>query len=223
MKKLFVAIRQGDLKQVKEILKKNPELINCTAKQPPKKDDGQSPLQEAIKSGNFNIADYLIEFGADLNFIENESCNEWKMPVLQDAIMASVMNSRFLSNTYKNGGKVWELYRTKEQFNTAFNILKKMLELGADINCHDSYGNSSLGRAILDAKQILPRIRYNDPNWVDDRPLNKELKEDLTQVFNILLKFGADIHEVDKRTGKSLLEFNKQECVAQFLQNKDQY
>ena len=75
MKKLFVAIRQGDLQLVKEILEKNPKLINCTAKQPPKKDDGQSPLQVAIKSGNLHIADYLIDFWADLNFIEIEMPN----------------------------------------------------------------------------------------------------------------------------------------------------
>ncbi|MED4455044.1 ankyrin repeat domain-containing protein [Metabacillus fastidiosus] len=101
MKKLFIAIRRGDLDQVKELIEKKPSLVNCTAKQPPKKDDGQSPLQVAIKSGNFSIAEYLIDFGADLNFIEIDSCNEWKMPVIQDAIMATVMNTRFLTSTYK--------------------------------------------------------------------------------------------------------------------------
>lgn len=94
-----------------------------------------------------------------------------------------------------------------------------MLELGSDIHSHDSYGNSCLGRAILDAKQILPRKNYKDPEWVDERPLNKELKEDLTLVFNLLIKFGADVNEVDPRTGKSLLEYNQQEYVAQFLQD----
>lgn len=74
----------------------------------------------------------------------------------------------------------------------------------------------------MDAKQILPRIHYNDPTWVDNRPLNEELKEDLTKVFNLLIKYGADINEVDKRTGKSLIEFNKQESVAQFLQINEQ-
>lgn len=217
MKKLFEAIRQGNITQVQEILKKRPELISCTAKQPPKKDDGQSPLQVAIKSGNFEIADYLLDCGADVNFMEIESCNEWKMPVIQDAIMATIRNTRFLASNYKNGVKVWEVYRTKEQFDTAFRILKRMFDLGADISSHDSYGNSCLGRAILDARQILPTIHYQDPTWVDDRPLNYELKEDLTQVFSLLIENGADINELDKRTGKSLREYYSRECVAQFL------
>ncbi|WP_164175144.1 ankyrin repeat domain-containing protein, partial [Ruminococcus flavefaciens] len=67
MKKLFKAIRNGDFNEVKEIITKKPELVNCVAKQPPKKDDGQSPLQVALKTGNFEIAKYLIEMGADLN------------------------------------------------------------------------------------------------------------------------------------------------------------
>jgi len=218
VKKLFVAIRQGNIQQVKDILQKKPELISCTAKQPPKKDDGQSPLQVAIKSGNFIIADYLLDCDADVNFIETESCNQWKMPVIQDAIMATIMNTRFLRFTYKNGEKVWEIYRTKEQFDMAFRILKRMFDLGADINSHDSYGNSCLGRAILDARQILPTIHYQDPTWVDERPLNNELKEDLTLIFNLLLEQGADVNEVDRKIGnKSLAEFYKKECVAQFF------
>ena len=48
MKKLFKAIRNGDFNEVKEIITKKPELVNCVAKQPPKKDDGQSPLQVAL-------------------------------------------------------------------------------------------------------------------------------------------------------------------------------
>lgn len=217
LKKLFVAIRHGDWDQINEILKKKPELIHCTAKQPPKKDDGQSPLQVAIKTGHFKIADYLIACGADVNFMEPESCNEWRMPVLQDAIRATIMNTRYLAPPYKSGEKEWEIRNSQEQFYLAFNLLKKMLDMGADIHAHDSYGNSCLGRAILDANQILPRKNYQDPEWVDERPLNNELIEDLKLVFDLLLKHGADIHEVDPKTGKSLLEFNKQKCVAQFL------
>ena len=58
MKKLFLAIRHNDLQQVKDIISKKPDLVHCTAKQPPKKDDGQSPLQVALKTGNFDIARY---------------------------------------------------------------------------------------------------------------------------------------------------------------------
>jgi len=40
------------------------------AKQPPKKDDGQSPLQVALKTGNTASADYLLDMGADVNTLD---------------------------------------------------------------------------------------------------------------------------------------------------------
>jgi hypothetical protein len=76
MKKLFNAIRSESFDEVKKIIDSKPDLVNCIAKQPPKKDDGQSPLQVALKVGAFDICDYLIDNGADLNFMEDESCNE---------------------------------------------------------------------------------------------------------------------------------------------------
>jgi 2-keto-3-deoxy-L-rhamnonate aldolase RhmA len=65
MKKLFTAIKASDLEAVRQIIEKKPALVNCVAKQPPKKDDGQSPLQVALKTGNCAIAYYLLDMGAD--------------------------------------------------------------------------------------------------------------------------------------------------------------
>ena len=63
MKKLFKAIRDGNIELVKQLVDNKPELANCVAKQPPKKDDGQSPLQVALKTGNVLIAEYLFGYG----------------------------------------------------------------------------------------------------------------------------------------------------------------
>lgn len=59
MKKLFTVIRQGKLEEVKRIIEKKPELVNCVSGALPKKDHGQSPLQVALKTGNYEIADYV--------------------------------------------------------------------------------------------------------------------------------------------------------------------
>ena len=89
MKKLFTAIRQGNLDEVTRILDKNPDLISCLAKAPPKKDDGQSPLMVAIKSDNLEVAHLLLDRGADVNFQDaptqphNESAPIWYVAVGQ--------------------------------------------------------------------------------------------------------------------------------------------
>ena len=91
MKKLFTVIRQGKLDEVKRIIERKPELVNCVSGPLPKKDHGQSPLQVALKTGKYEIADYLIEHGADINFMEAEDDDPGlRAPVLFDAINATI-------------------------------------------------------------------------------------------------------------------------------------
>lgn len=58
------------MEEVKAIIEKKPEFVSCISTPPPKKEQGQSPLQVAIKVDAFDIAYYLIEKGADVNFME---------------------------------------------------------------------------------------------------------------------------------------------------------
>ena len=137
MKKFFLAIRHGDLQKVKDLINNNPELVHCTAKQPPKKDDGQSPLQVALKAGNFAIADYLLDMGVDPNFMESG----WNV---------------------RRGGWRDEPVRYEEMSNPevtgqAYRLLEKMISLGGDVNKLDSVGVNSVWRFFLDAYQVLPR------------------------------------------------------------------
>ncbi|MBQ6555885.1 MAG: hypothetical protein IJL89_11685, partial [Firmicutes bacterium] len=93
MKKLFKAIRQNELYEVKAIIEKKPETLACIATPPPKKDAGQSPLQVAVKVGSFDIAYYLIEKGADVNFMEEESeFTSHRCPIIQDALRTAIQS-----------------------------------------------------------------------------------------------------------------------------------
>ncbi len=196
MKALFSAIRQSDFGKVKTLIEKKPELVNCVAKQPPKKDDGQSPLQVAFKTGNFDIADYLVDQGANVNFIEAESINEWKAPVIHDAIRAATFSSRFPGW----GG----IQNSKERFERALSSLRKMIDSGANIRSVDSYGNNCIMRATLDARQL----QINDEN--------KEVIEDLTRVFQLLITSGADVNECNSKRD-SVVKLFGHEPVARFF------
>jgi len=184
VKKLFVAIRQGEMETVCALLDKKPELIACTAKAPPKKDAGQSPLQVAIKSDSFAIANLLLDRGADVNFMESEDCgNDWRMPVIQDAIMAAVMHTRW--NTVLNDKMTVSC--TKEQADETFALLKRMVGMGADLTRRDSYGNTALDRALLDTRRILPGFHIRENRYLEDRVLTPELDADLMRIFELIL------------------------------------
>lgn len=216
MKKLFFAVRHNDFETVKELIAKKPDLISCTAKQPPKKDDGQLPLQVALKTGNFDIANYLLDLGADVNFMEDEDCcNEWRMPASHDAVNAAVMCSRWNVNSPVYGGL--KVMHTADEAEKAFQTLKRIVELGADLNLKDSQGNSCLWRAALQARQILPSYNHAEQKLCDDRILTDELQGDLSRIFNLLYENGAAADYIAPNFGAALKQMYKDEPVGRFL------
>ena len=181
----------------------------------PKKDDGQSPLQVALKTGAFDIADFLIDNGADLNFMEDESCcNTWRAPVIHDAINAAVMSSRWNTNNPYMG---FEVYSTEENAITARKLLEKMLQLGSDINMLDSFGNSGIWRYCIQASQILPSFNYATNCECDDKIFTVELETDLLSILKLLCKYGADLSYVSPNVGLTVKAFFANGSMAKLL------
>lgn len=89
MKKLFDAIRADDLATVRALIAAKPELLHVIRRPPPKKDEGQQPLQIAIKGGHLEIANWLIDAGADVFYLEPES-NRARLSVFEIALSAVV-------------------------------------------------------------------------------------------------------------------------------------
>jgi ankyrin repeat protein len=197
MKKLFLAIRQGDLAEVKALISKDPELVNCVAKQPPKKDDGQSPLQVAFKSNNFDVADYLIAAGADVNFIEATSINDWKAPVIHDAIMAVV-----ISAACGRDPSVAPVARALTSLNT-------VIDKGADVSAQDSHGNNCAVRAVSGINQFCP---------LSDRPADvANFLEDIYPVLEMLINSGVDFNARTETRLSALQLLNKNSPVRDLL------
>ena len=213
MKKLFTAIRKGDIDTVKALIGKDNSLVFCVAKQPPKSDDGQSPLQVALKTGMLEIANYLLDMGADVNFMEDASCvNMWRTPVIFDAINCSIMNCRF--NVVRENEI--EVFSTKENADKAFMILDRMIKMGANTNAIDSLNNNSMFRACSQAQQILPRYDYSTKTLWNDRKITIELKQDLSRIFNLLINSGVDMN-YKNQSGKTVFEFFENQPVLEFI------
>ena len=200
-KALFSAIRKHENVTVRTLLADNPALLNGCASSPPKKDDGQSPLQVAFKTGNFEMAAHLIDLGANIHFMEESEINEWRTPVLHDALRATVFSAC--------DGK---LILDRGNFTAAVTLVRRLLNLGADPNAVDSYGNSALLRTLMDSRQRLSL----DPGF-PDRVENETLNRDLREIFEALLAAGADIH-ANHPERESAAVFAKQPALAQLIQ-----
>ena len=214
MKKLFTAIRKKDNETVKELIKSRPELVNCTAKQPPKKDDGQSPLQVAIKTQNFEIADFLIDSGADVNFIEgDDSLDDWRMPVLNMAVLCAVMLCRHETRLELEDRIMITEHSSKEEADASYYILKKLLVSGADVNKTESRGTTCAERFCISAQEILPHYSW-DTRTVSykENVITDDLASDLGRISALLKEYRADFNtdriNACKKTGNHpLIEF----------------
>jgi ankyrin repeat protein len=171
IKAFFKAITDGDINKVSELLNSDNEYWNVCNFAPPKKDDGQSGLQVAFKTGNFDVAKLLIEKGADVNFTETSKINEWTAPVLHDSIRATIFNS-------------YTLEKDTSKFDKAFSLLQLMLDKKANPNSVDSYGNNCLHRAIMDSRQMIDNPSADLANGI--------LLQQTRKVFKELIESGAD-------------------------------
>ncbi|MDQ2794875.1 MAG: ankyrin repeat domain-containing protein [Bacteroidota bacterium] len=172
IKAFFDAIGKNNVHEVKELVFANSQYLTTTNFAPPKKDDGQSGLQVAFKTGNFDIAQFLIDEGADIDFIDSSSINDWSAPVLHDSIRATIFNS-------------FTVQKDTSKFDKAFLLLQLMLNKKANPNSVDSYGNNCLHRAIMDSKQMIDNPTADLNNGI--------LLGQIRNVFQTLISAGADI------------------------------
>lgn len=177
MNKLFKDIRHGDIEAVRAAISKNAAVVNevYNAKAP-KKDIGQSPLQVAVKCGEFEIIDLLLEKGADSDFMEDPAIvppHSVCMSVLHDAIIGV-----FASLCYKQ-------YSHSEKY---IDLIKILLENGADPNRKTSSEVFPIGTAVNYAEMILERGgAYPD--------IQEITKKRLFESLDLLIKYGADKEE----------------------------
>ena len=166
MKKLFVAIRRGNLDEVAALLDKKPELISCLAKAPPKKDDGQSPLMVAIKSDNLEVAHLLLDRGADVNFADavNPYGINFSAPIWYDAVGQCFMRAR---HTVGPG---------PERSKGYFLLLRRLLGMGMDPNQKTSYGVTAWQHALDQYEQFTHRS-YPSYNVETAKEENRRLRE----------------------------------------------
>jgi len=188
IKSFFQAIREHEIQKVKDLINTDKDYLKVCNFSPPKQDDGQSGLQVAFKTGNFEIAEFLINEGAEVNFSEKSEINEWTAPVLHDCIRATIFNS-------------YTLQKDLKEFEIALSLLKLMLHKQADPSGIDSYGNNSFHRAILDSRQMIIHPNVDMKDGI--------LLTQLRNVFNELIIHGADPDNGnDKRPSPRLMLTN---------------
>ena len=219
MQKTFQLLRRGDIEGVRQILDKKPEEVNAVSGDKPKRDQGQSLLQVAIKSGHLDIADLLIDRGADINFIEEPTeLNPFCQPVIQTAGGRAVFDCRRMIKRW-NGQ--YEMYSSKEKADQSFKVFKKMLELGADISQKDSHRGTLLQTILIETKEVLPSYYWKTKETSDNVLITDELRHDLNRIYDLLIRYGVTSEEISAYHKIPLKELYQDSPTMEFLNRLD--
>jgi len=212
MNALFKSIRHSDLDAVKKAVEKNPGVVNeiYTAKAP-KKDIGLSPLQVALKVGEFEIVRYLLEQGADPDFMEDPKTvppHSTCKPILCDAVHFTM---DVILSPFDNAIEQSEKY---------LDVVRELLNRGADPNKEtfkeEAPANSrpALGELAGIADYVF--FRHKD----HDAERYQFAKKQMFTILDLLLDHGADF-EAWLDGGSLLGLYTNRECYWDGVSSKD--
>lgn len=192
MNKLFNAITRNDLQEVKKIIEKNPSSVNSVAKAPPKYEAGKSPLQVAVEYDCIEIIYFLLENGADVNYLGPNQAR----PALCDLITKVLIDG---VSKY-NDDNAWDEH---------INLIHSLIEKGADVNLTDYNGTNAWMQTILSYTHAARSIKSIEQ-------INK-LKNFTKKILDILLENGADIYYL----GEGMLYMSYMAFILNIMNNRE--
>jgi len=216
---MIYAVKEGQTNTVKRLLEKG---VNVDLKDK----DGDTLLISAIRRGHLDVAKVLIDSGADLEY--HEKRNSWTPLIIAaswgyiDIVNKLIEHKADLNSQGQNGDTA--MYVACE---TKYDVIKLLLENGADPNISTKLGSTALMTAAF----------YNKPKTVKlllDYGANPDSREYRGQtalmratelygnpdILRLLLEYGAD-PDIKDNEGKTALDYakkNKKSGCVKLLQ-----
>ena len=97
-----------------------------------------------------------------------------------DAVCSAVRNARRYVQDQQTGEFRW--VHSKEEADLSFSFLRRMIELGADVNKTDHDGRNSLMEAIGEANKLYPIVNPETRRLYESLPITPEMTDDLRRI-----------------------------------------
>ena len=213
-KDIFTAIKEGDTEAVRAMITKDLALVNSVAPKKPADTKGMSPLQVSLTTGwHRDIADFLLDSGADVNYMEPLELHiPQAHPVLHDAVSVAIWNSRRYAcvDADDPDNNEFEWNHTKEDSDRAYALLKRMIDMGADVNAVNNYNDNALSEAIQQASYLCPQKDPLTGKLYPGLKKTPEMIEDFRRIFRLLIRSGADTESRNSYNKKTIREFYRE-------------
>lgn len=208
---ILKAVQEGNLEKVKELLEKDPELVNAQG------ENLWTPLFYAAGYGHIDIVKELISNGAKVNM---QSTAGWS-PLHFAAIRGhkEVVETLIVKNAHINiKNKMGQTPLHWALWDSQFEICDLLLNKGAEITAKDNYGKTPIQTAVeMGYLKIVMRMLKHE-NAVNDRNMHtgKTLLHiaainGYKDIAEILINKNIDVNVKDN-SGKSPLYYAAKYC-----------
>ena len=148
----FDVARNGSVTEAKIFLKKDKSVVNAL------NDYGFSPLILACYSGNIDIIEFLLENGADLNYVSQEGTALMAVTVKGNFQLVDLLLEKGANPNLANSTGITALIYAVQFNNTE--LVRKLLANGADKNILTDSGKSAFEYAVLaNNEQIINLLK----------------------------------------------------------------
>ena len=219
---IFTLIRQDDLAQVKALVEKDAALVNAVAPPKPADTKGMSPLQVSLTTGwHKDIADFLLDSGADVNYADTGKGHRPQgRPVLHDAVSVAIWNSRRYACVDPDdaNNKDFEWKHSQAEAQRAYQLVKRMIEMGADVNGVNNYNDNALAAAVQQAGYLCPEKDPLTGRMPTGLKITPEMTDDFQAVFRLLIQAGADTENRNSYNKMTIRQFYENKTVWQIYE-----
>lgn len=189
---LYEAVANGDLVLVKDLLTKNPELLN------EKNDDELTPLNLACERGQAGVTDFLLKQGADPYLGDRENSQPIHLAAVCGSIecMDLLLDHGIDIDLQDDFGMTPLLFAaSRRQVVMSDYLIKK----GADIDLQSNIGWTAIHLAIVTRNDELAKNLIGQGAELDVfletgmTPLHSAVSFGNTELVRMLIEHGADI------------------------------
>ena len=187
------------------------ELIDRMGTLEANKHHGWTALMWAARNGQTEVANFLLDSGANINAITQDSFTALVHAIDNKHVeTALLLLERGANPDLVEDGCSPALPTAAG--NGFLDLVQAILDHGGKISALDNYGHTALINAVLRNKPKVLRLLLNhgfDPNIVQTGflpPLHLTLEDDALRCAGILLDHGADINAKDEVDGETALQ-----------------